>query len=111
MKLIGFGICVCVLLFAVNCVESTPVKRADSPPVTAPQGKSNIEVGTASSGETGSGSGSGSGSEVEPDQPKPDENFGITAVSLSDLSRIFYQFMGTSLEEWLSRSQKSQNND
>ena len=95
MKLVVL-MCICVLLVAVDC---RPVKRAESPPVTAEEGNSigNFKVGTTYTVTLESGSGSGSGEE----EIKPD----FEAISLTDFARMFYEAFGASPEEWLRKHQ------
>ena len=86
--------CICALLVDVEC---RPVKRADSPPVTAEEGNSTGKVGTTYTVTLGSGSGSGSGeAEIKPD---------FEAISLTDFARIFHETFGASPEEWLRKHQ------
>ena len=95
MKLVVV-MCICVLLVAVEC---RPVKRADSPPVTAEEGNSRGKVGTTYTvtlvTDTGSGSGSGE-EEIRPD---------FEAISMTDFAHVFYEMFGVSPEEWLRKHQ------
>jgi len=93
--------CICIL-FGVEC---RPIKRADSSPVTASEGKSGRGEGTTYTvilvTDTGSSSASGR-EEIMP---------GLEAVSLTDFTHIFYEIFGVSPEDWIRKQQAARSPD